>query len=103
MALTPKKAKGPIPNVLIPKHDPADLNGDALKTPKTPADEGIEFFESATIQIGQPICVYELRLDPDGGPNRDRSVEYFSLRPLYRIHTHSNPVCQVRKRADPSI
>ena len=45
----------------------------ALKTPKTPADEGIEFFESANTG-GAPIQVYELKLDPDGGPNKDRAV-----------------------------
>lgn len=43
-------------------------------TPKTPADEGIEFFESATVDNKAPIRVYELPLDPDGGPNKDRSV-----------------------------
>ena len=46
------------------------------RTPKTPADEAIEFFESA--QIDEPIRVYELRLDPDGGPNKDRSVSLVS-------------------------
>ena len=44
------------------------------KTPKTPADEGLDFFESA-FKEGEPaIRVYELRLDPDGGPNKDKSV-----------------------------
>ena len=43
-------------------------------TPKTPADEGIEFFESAFSQGQPPIRVHELRLDPDGGPNKDRAV-----------------------------
>jgi len=45
----------------------------SLKTPKTPADEGIDFFESAVVG-DQPIQVYELKLDADGGPNKDRSV-----------------------------
>jgi len=43
-------------------------------TPKTPADEGIEFFESAFSQGQPPIRVHELKLDPDGGPNKDRAV-----------------------------
>jgi hypothetical protein len=43
-------------------------------TPKTPADEGLEFFASAPTKEGDPIRVYELRLDPDGGPNKDRQV-----------------------------
>ena len=43
-------------------------------TPKTPADEGIEFFELASVDNKAPIRVYELPLDPDGGPNKDRAV-----------------------------
>lgn len=76
MAHAAKKAKAAFTSVTIPKYDPTDVNGDAPKTPKTPADEGIEFFESAPSQ--EPIRVYELRLDPDGGPNKDRSVECYS-------------------------
>ena len=43
-------------------------------TPKTPADEGIEFFEFASVDNKAPIRVYELPLDPDGGPNKERAV-----------------------------
>lgn len=43
-------------------------------TPKTPADEGKEFFLGERSEGEQPIRVYELRLDPDGGPNKQRSV-----------------------------
>jgi len=43
-------------------------------TPKTPADEGIEFFEFASVDNKAPIRIYELPLDPDGGPNKDRAV-----------------------------
>lgn len=42
---------------------------------RTPADEAISFFESDFKQ-GEPIRVYELILDPDGGPNKDRQVAY---------------------------
>ncbi|THH32030.1 hypothetical protein EUX98_g2165 [Antrodiella citrinella] len=52
------------------------------KTPKTPADEGLDFFESAFTQGEQAIKVYELPLDPDGGPSKDRS--YIRLPPAYR-------------------
>jgi glycogen debranching enzyme len=45
-------------------------------TPKTPADEGIEFFQSDLKQSEKPIRVYELRLDPDGGPSKETSVSY---------------------------
>jgi len=43
-------------------------------TPKTPADEGLNFFASVPPQGESPIRVYELRLDPDGGPNNDCQV-----------------------------
>ncbi|KAK7030744.1 glycoside hydrolase family 13 protein [Favolaschia claudopus] len=52
------------------------------KTPKTPADEAIEFFESYTVAPGEsPIQVYELRLESDGAPHKDRS--YIRLPPAY--------------------
>lgn len=50
--------------------------------PKTPADEGIEFFQSEVRSGETPIHVYDLRLDVDGGPHKDRSVE--SLCSLYQ-------------------
>lgn len=65
--------------VLIPKYNPQSSKSTSPvtpKTPKTPADEGIDFFESAFKQGDEPIRVYELQLDPDGGPNKDRSVAY---------------------------
>ncbi|EJU03556.1 glycoside hydrolase family 13 protein [Dacryopinax primogenitus] len=47
--------------------------------PKTPADEGLEFF-AREHQVGDaPIQVYELPLEEDGGPNKDRS--YIRLPP----------------------
>ena len=65
---------------------PTPTQAAAPKTPKTPADEGIDFFESAFSQGEQPIRVYELLLDPDGGPNKDRAVEcLFSCSPAIEI------------------
>lgn len=68
--------------ITIPKHNPAELESQASagartpKTPKTPADEGLDFFEGA-LKGGEPaIRVYELRLDPDGGPNKERAVRH---------------------------
>lgn len=43
-------------------------------TPKTPADEGINFFQAEVSPGEEPIRVYELRLDPDGGPSKELSV-----------------------------
>ena len=43
-------------------------------TARTPADEGIAFFESDTASGDVPIRVWELPLEPDGGPSKDREV-----------------------------
>jgi len=43
-------------------------------TPKTPADEGIEFFQSQVLPGDPSISVYELKLDPDGGPSKELAV-----------------------------
>ena len=76
-----KKSRNPGNTVEIPRTTfgptGATTNGGSPttpKTPKTPADEGLDFFESAIVQGEEPIKVYELQLDPDGGPNKDRSV-----------------------------
>lgn len=67
---------------------PAEI-GIAPNTPKTPADEGKEFFLSERLEGEQPIRVYELRLDPDGGPNKQRSASWPSL--LLGVSTYSRP------------
>ena len=43
-------------------------------TPKTPAEEGLDFFGSAVKPGEGPIRVYELRLGADGGPSKDLQV-----------------------------
>jgi len=48
-------------------------------TPKTPADEGIEFFQTEVAVGEAPICLYELRLEPDGGPSKELSVRFGSI------------------------
>ena len=58
--------------VSIPKYrGPSET--DTIRTPKTPQDEGIFWFEHSDSR-GEPIQVYELKLEPDGGPNKDRMV-----------------------------
>ncbi|KAF9045811.1 glycoside hydrolase family 13 protein [Hymenopellis radicata] len=75
------------PQVAIPKAQESSSSSTASGspitpvTPKTPADEGIEFFQSASTAGEAPIRVYELRLDADGGPHKDRS--YIRLPPAY--------------------
>jgi glycogen debranching enzyme len=78
-----RKAHGTKPSVAIPKRSGSKSSSSQSspvtpKTPKTPADEGIEFFESYRGET--PIQVYELRLESDGAPHKDRSVSTCSLR-----------------------
>jgi glycogen debranching enzyme len=66
-------------SLVIPLVPPHQSNGpDSLPpaTPKTPADEGIEFFQSPIGKGEAAIQVYELNLEPDGGPDKDRSVRF---------------------------
>ncbi|KAJ7077886.1 glycoside hydrolase family 13 protein [Mycena belliarum] len=85
----PKGRKGTYgkskPAVTIPKRSASASSSHSspveLKTPKTPADEGIEFFQSSLAPGETPIQVYELRLEPDGAPHKDRS--YIRLPPSY--------------------
>ena len=70
-----KSRNKPATGVSIPADGyPVDTDSKTPKTPKTPADEGIEFFESSSVAGQAPIRVYELKLDDDGGPNKDLSV-----------------------------
>jgi glycogen debranching enzyme len=68
------------PTIVIQKNrhiSPAPSAGSSptiTKTPKTPADEGLDFFESAIKHGEAPIRVYELPLEPDGGPDKSREV-----------------------------
>jgi hypothetical protein len=67
---------------------------------KTPADEAIDFFESPVDHTGEPIRVYELALDADGGPNKDRSVRvvsrgshaFFIIGPVYPPSATCRPI-----------
>lgn len=73
------------PTLTIPSnnHSPPSSSAGAsptiAKTPKTPADEGIDFFESSIKHGEAPVSVYELPLEPDGGPSKSR--EYIRLPP----------------------
>ena len=41
---------------------------------RTPADEAIFFFESASTGEAQPVQVWELQLEEDGAPSKDKAV-----------------------------
>ncbi|KAJ8515736.1 hypothetical protein ONZ45_g6896 [Pleurotus djamor] len=88
-----RKSKGSKPTISIPLSKAGKSSSRSTSSsgassaatspisPKTPADEGIEFFQSEVRQGELPIRVYELRLDVDGGPHKDRS--YIRLPPAY--------------------
>ncbi|KAJ3567348.1 hypothetical protein NP233_g6419 [Leucocoprinus birnbaumii] len=69
------------PSISIPPPQLDPHSSIAPTTPKTPADEGLDFFASAPTPGEGPLRVYELRLDPDGGPNKDR--QYIRLPPAH--------------------
>jgi len=74
-----KSRKGDQPSIQIPLkkgHNGDEETPITPVTPRTPADEGIDFFEAGVIEGEAPIRVYELRLDPDGGPSKELSVCY---------------------------
>ena len=68
-------------------------------TPKTPADEGIEFFQSELHPGESPIRVYDLRLDPDGGPSKELSVrsdpyeDTILISDLLLVYSTSSSLC----------
>ena len=74
-----KGRKGSHPKVSIPRPNKSGDSSSSSPTStglKTPADEGIEFFQSPSNPGEAAIRVYELRLDIDGGPHKDRSVRF---------------------------
>ena len=76
------------PSLTIPPPDTTSEDASAPKTPKTPktpADEGIDFFESA-VKADVPVNVYELRLDPDGGPSKELAVSVITLSFPHGLH-----------------
>lgn len=88
-AAPPAKAKTSAPptSIQIPapsanKSSNGHANGNGtgasgLKTPKTPQDEAIAFFSSGA--DGQPVQVWELWLEDDGGPGDNKSVSTFMI------------------------
>ena len=61
-------------SIEMPKSTGKATNGstNGVKTPKTPQDEAIAFFSSGS--DGQPVQVWELWLEDDGGPDEAKSV-----------------------------
>jgi len=65
------------PSIQIPKAKTKSSPGQSPitpVTPKTPADEGLDFFQGQVNPGESAIRVYELRLDSDGGPSKELAV-----------------------------
>ena len=54
------------------------LDSEGISAPidgqRTPADEAIFFFETSPTTDAQPVQVYELQLEEDGAPSKDKAV-----------------------------
>ena len=72
------KTTAPPTSIQLPKsngqHTSTNSNSNGIKTPKTPQDEAIAFFSSGA--DGQPVQVWELWLEDDGGPHESKSVRH---------------------------
>lgn len=75
-ASTPTRAEAPT-GLKLPTHGAATdstARSPAPKTPKTPADEAVNFFSNERKQGEKPVQVWELVLEDDGGPGEGKSV-----------------------------
>ncbi|VDC00989.1 unnamed protein product [Peniophora sp. CBMAI 1063] len=73
-----KSNRGP-GSIAIPGQPSTSATSSPTTGRRTPADEGISFFESELKPGEEAVRVWELPLEPDGGPSKDR--EYIRLPP----------------------
>jgi glycogen debranching enzyme len=90
MAKARKTRSGDQPSIQIPSsgfEKEQSRNGEPITpvTPKTPADEGIDFFEAEITEGEAPIRVYELGLDPNGGPSKRLTVCHYIIQIIFPI------------------
>src|ERR1700733_517238 len=53
----------------------SDVGSDGIEDgQRTPAGEAIFFFETSPATDAQPVQLYELRLDEDGAPSKDKAA-----------------------------
>ena len=73
---TPAAREGKPTSIALPEsHSTSQAHTETGgRTPHTPADEGIAFFEGAVSRSEGPIQVWQLDLEPDGSPTKDKSV-----------------------------
>lgn len=62
---------------------------------RTPADEAIFFFESAPAADAKPIQVWELQLEEDGAPSKDKAVSPLFPSATARLLSHTDRACLV--------
>jgi len=92
--VAPKGLKLPTANSQSTQKPPPTTPG--LKTPKTPQDEALAYFSSQESHTGEPVQVWELWLEDDGGPDEQKS--YIRLpaptRPyVLRLSLHPGTSC----------
>lgn len=75
-SLKPSNIEIPLPKA-VPQ-------AEGKKTPKTPQDEAISFFSGEG--DGEPVQVWELSLEDDGGPSPEKSVSPSHVNDLADIH-----------------
>ena len=73
-----KSRQQPPAGIKLPQNGSNGSNGHypqslGMKTPKTPQDEALAFFASGDV-AGEPVQVWELWLENDGGPGENKSV-----------------------------
>jgi len=57
----------------------SSVSNGGLKTPKTPQDEALAFFSQTSHGGAEPVQVWELQLEDDGGPAESKSVSLNQL------------------------
>jgi len=62
-----------------------------LKTPKTPQDEALAFFSQTSHAGAEPVQVWELELEDDGGPALNKSASPMII-PNHALITRDDPV-----------
>lgn len=79
-------------------NDTLDTSGVGSDGPRTPADEAIFFFETSATTDAQPVQLYELRLEEDGAPSKDKAVRALWERVNVAVETH---ICRQYIRLPP--
>ncbi len=80
-------------------HSNHSMSNGGMKTPETPQDEALAFFSLKSHDGGEPVQVWELVLEDDGGPGESKSV---SASFWYPIKQHSQTFQTYKKLLMPT-